>query len=446
MSSVKATSSVPASYSVATDASLRIEPDKTDWSRAQQQSDAVRNGQGTVSFAPLPGSRVGAEPAVDRGNPASAPNSTGLVPGPARRQTGGASQPLYGGAGILPKFSATGSSALSNLFALGGSSAQFNDFASPSARGAAAGPAVSTGTGTSALNYLLNYGGSGLQPSGKPYAAAPRKQLASAAISAFQSSASPQPASTVAWGVKPNTTVFSGRKEFANTTQAYQAAFAEIYGLMSPAELAKLGPDVKEYGFEIIPSKQGKVHLGNLVSGVVIDGRASVAAQDSDTFFGFTWPKILGGGGATQMPVGHSHPPGAPSPGLSDPDVRNWLKSRPLDGKRMTGLLDFNTGQGYKVEIDKRVPVPPALLQPGGAKNMREAEGSARWLRKQVADGKLTVTLIVDFNQSGLGILPPRFIFEVDRKDGRPTEQEVKVVEVPPKLIKIAPNLMRSPQ
>jgi aspartate racemase len=160
MSSVKATPSVPVSYSVATDASLRIEPDKTDWSRAQQQSDAYRNGQGTVSFTPLPG---------------SGQSWGGAVPVFSSSATSGGGNPASaaGFTGASLTFSTTGASTLSSLFASGSSSLpQTRPFAAAGVRGDAAGQATSTGSGTSALNYLLNHGGSGLQASAQPYLAA----------------------------------------------------------------------------------------------------------------------------------------------------------------------------------------------------------------------------------------------------------------------------------
>jgi hypothetical protein len=123
MSSVKAASSVPISYSVATDSSLRIEPDKTDWSRAQQQSDAYRYGQGAVSFTTLQGSGVnggGAVPvfssgtASGGGNPANAPTFlTGIVASPVRsNQFKSGATP---GAGSTPSLGSAGSNALNQL-------------------------------------------------------------------------------------------------------------------------------------------------------------------------------------------------------------------------------------------------------------------------------------------------------------------------------------------
>ena len=253
-----------------------------------------------------------------------------------------------------------------------------------------------------------------------------------------------EPVQKLAWGAKPNDSVFEGRRAFTSTTQAYQAAFVEIHGLMRQ-DLARRDPI--EYGFEIVPGDKGTVRLGHLIRG----NEDSVAARMSDNAYGGLapprvkfklGPMSISWGGSTQMPAGHSHTGGASTAkGASNADVLNLLQSRPLGGKRMSGVFEFWRGAlGYKIELDARVRIPPALLRQDGPQTTQEIKDSAHWIQQQLNSGKLTVTLIV---AGGSGRFVPDFALSVGPRDD-PKNRGLEVY-IPPSSIRIAPNLARMP-
>ncbi len=236
--------------------------------------------------------------------------------------------------------------------------------------------------------------------------------------------------------MRANDSVFSGRKEFSSTTRAYQEAFREIHRLMRQ-DIDRGDP--VEYGFEIEPSGRGMVRLGHLIRG---DER-SVASGRSSNPWGFLAPPRIGSwGGSADMPSGHSHPRNNPMTMncASSADVLGMLQSRPLGGKLMHAIYDHKTGLGYKFEFDKNVRIPPALLRQDGPQTAQEIKDSAHWLRQQLNNGTLNVTLIV---AAGSGSFVPSFGMAVGPRDD--SQSRSVVIDLPPRSIRIAPDLLRFP-
>jgi hypothetical protein len=172
-------------------------------------------------------------------------------------------------------------------------------------------------------------------------------------------------------------TVFDGQAAFPNTQAAFRWGLDEVYQIMAQEDGAR------EYGFEVVPTGDGKLELGRLVRG---DG-GQVRPFSSDE----GWlARIFGG--ATLMPFAHSHPSASRAPHFSGDDLSALLEVRTLGGTRSAALLDYNSGTVYGLNFDPRVEVPPTVLASlRGRGGEVQAAATRDWVAAQLDTGALQV-------------------------------------------------------